>query len=178
MDHHANMKVTHNCVHGVDLELEYFTYEADELTQKDYHAALAIDMILGTDKVKMEKYTYNLKEECIAKYPASPRGSSKLLRLDDKGVVTYYDNFSNSFAQLAQDCHLIFNKSKVMDARLFIGGPSGKEIELMILDLGSVDVNSRCNEIRLDAMIRSSEVKAGDEYVIGSSTITVEEIIG
>jgi pterin-4a-carbinolamine dehydratase len=39
MDHHANMKVAHKCVSGVDLEMELFSYEAKELTHKDFSAA-------------------------------------------------------------------------------------------------------------------------------------------
>jgi pterin-4a-carbinolamine dehydratase len=47
MDHHANMKFTHKCVDGVDLEMEFFTFEAKRITQKDYDAAHAVDMLLS-----------------------------------------------------------------------------------------------------------------------------------
>ena len=76
MDHHANMNFTHKCVHGVDLEFEFFTYEVNEITEKDYDSVKAMDIILSKDtKVEITKYSYSLKEESIAKYPASPRGS-------------------------------------------------------------------------------------------------------
>jgi len=55
MDHHANMKFTHKCVEGVDIEMEFFTYEAKELTEKDYDAAKAVDMVLSKDKIEMSK---------------------------------------------------------------------------------------------------------------------------
>lgn len=45
MDHHANMTFEHKCVNGVDLSLEFFSYEADEITEKDHIAALAINAI-------------------------------------------------------------------------------------------------------------------------------------
>ena len=100
MDHHTNMKFTHKCVNGVDLEMEFFTYEAKQLTEKDYDAAKAVDMFLFKDKIQMSKYSYNLDEKSIALYPASPRGSSKLLKVSSSGEVTRYNNFSSVFASL------------------------------------------------------------------------------
>ena len=164
MDHHANMTFTHKCANGVDLEMEFFTFEAKQITEKDYDAAASVDMMLCKDKVVMTKYSYNLKEDSIAKYPASPRGSSKLLKYDSRGNVTYYDNFSDDFASLAKGCHLVFNDSRVLDARLFVKDSSGSEIELMILDLGSIDVTGKCVDTPLQAMIRADDVQVGDKF--------------
>ena len=98
MDHHANMKFSHKCVGSVDFKMEYFTFETNELTEKDYDAAKAIDLLLLTkDKIQMSKYSYNLNEKSIALYPASPRGSSKLLKVDGTGKVEQYNNFSIVF---------------------------------------------------------------------------------
>ncbi|KAL3933359.1 MAG: hypothetical protein SGBAC_010438 [Bacillariaceae sp.] len=180
MDHHANMQFTHKCVDGVDLELEFFTFEAKQITQKDYDAAEAVDMILSADHVKMSQYSYNLDEKNIAQYPASPRGSSKLLRCDANGNVVYHSNFSKVFASMVEGCHLVFNDSRVLDARLFIKDVSGRKVELMILDLGSIDVAGTCLDTPLQAMIRSSEVKAGDtfEEFKGKGEIEVVEVKG
>jgi len=163
MDHHANMKLTHHCVDGVDLEMEFFTFEAKKITEKDFGAANAIDMVLSEDKVEMSKYSYNLAESSIAKYPANPRGSSKLLKIDSSSNVTYYDNFSDAFAKLSKGAHLVFNDSRVLDARLFLA-VNGAEVELMILDLGSIDVGDSCKSTHLHAMIRLPDVNVGDIF--------------
>mmetsp|Transcript_4068 Transcript_4068/g.9411 ORF Transcript_4068/g.9411 Transcript_4068/m.9411 type:complete len:1141 (-) Transcript_4068:76-3498(-) len=180
MDHHANMQFTHKCVDGVDLELEFFTFEAKQITQKDYDAAQAVDMILSANQVKMSRYSYELDEKSIAQYPASPRGSSKLLRCEANGNVAYHGNFSKSFASMVRGCHLVFNDSRVLDARLFVKDGSGSNVELMILDLGSIDVEGTCVGTPLQAMIRSSEVKAGDVFqeFQGKGEIEVVEVKG
>ena len=164
MDHHANMKFTHACVDGVDVEMELFTYEANSLTEKDYDAARAIDTVADSGCIRMSDYSYTLNDESIAKYPASPRGTSKLLRVTANGSVTHYPNFSEAIVELAKDTHIVFNESRVLDARLFIKGPDGKRSEMMILDMGTTDLSARCDATELHAMIRSDEVKKGDTY--------------
>ena len=111
-------------------------------------------------------YTYNLKLNSIAKYPADPRGSSRLLRVDENGTVSHFANFSDSFQSLVQDAHIIFNESRVANARLsVVGGPgsNGKSIEMMVLDLGSV-ISGRCNGTKLNVMLRSEKVKVDEVY--------------
>ena len=134
-----------------------------------------------TEIIRMSDYSYNLKESSIARYPASPRGSSKLLRVNGLGEVTYYDNFSNVFASLAKDSHLIFNDSRVLDARLYCLDSSQKRIELMILDLGNVDMDAPCNTITLRAMMRTHCLKEGDvftEAMTRTDQIQVVEVHG
>ncbi len=179
MDHHANMKFTHKCVKGVNLEMEFFTYEAKEVTEKDYDAAKAVDMLLSEDKIEMSKYSYNLDEKSIAKYPASPRGSSKLLRVDSSGTVTRYNNFSSVFASLAKDCHIVFNDSRVLNARMFVQ-EGNKNVEVMILDLGAVNIQNKCTDTPLQVMLRKQNVQVGDvfEESKGQGNIEVVEIKG
>jgi S-adenosylmethionine:tRNA-ribosyltransferase-isomerase (queuine synthetase) len=177
MNHHANMKISHRCVDGVDMDLEFFTFEANALTVKDYDAAWVADMIYSGNAIKMSDYSYNLKEESIAKYPASPRGSSKLLHVDGHGRLSYYKNFSESIGSLLKGSHVVFNDSRVLDARLFVDSPSsdGQPIELMLLDLGQVDTTgTSCNEVVLRAMIRSDQVKQGDFFKETSGGVAIE----
>ena len=179
MDHHANMKFTHNCVNGVDLEMEFFTYEAKRITSKDYDAAQVIDMALGKDEIEMERYTYNLREESISKWPANPRGSSKLLKYEGNGNVTYLDNFSESFPSLVEGCHLVFNDSRVLDARLFVTDSTGSKVELMLLDLGSIDVGGCCKDTKIQAMIRTEHVTIGSEFEVrGGGRVEIVEVKG
>ena len=131
-DHHANMKITHKCVDGVDLQLEFFSFEANELTQKDVDAARAIDLVHAGNPIKMSDYSYDLKQDSIALFPAEPRGASKLLRVDSAGKVKYFDHFGKSISSLLDGCHVVFNNSRVLDARLLVELSDGNKVELMV----------------------------------------------
>jgi pterin-4a-carbinolamine dehydratase len=56
MDHHANTSFSHKCVDGVDLDLEFFTFEANGLTGKDYEATRKVNAILESKKVKISDF--------------------------------------------------------------------------------------------------------------------------
>ena len=130
-DHHANMRIVHKCVNGVDLELEFFSFEANELTQKDHDAARAVDLIHNDNPIKISDYSYDLKQDSIALFPAETRGSSKLLRVNGSGKVSYFDHFGSSIPHLLRGCHIVFNNSRVLDARLSVD-INGKHVELMV----------------------------------------------
>lgn len=130
-DHHANMSITHKCVDGVDLELEIFSFEANELTQKDVDAAKAIDLVYTDNPIKMSDYSYDLKHDSIALFPAEHRGGSKLLRVDSAGKVSYFNHFGKSISALLDGCHVVFNNSRVLNARLLVES-EGDTVELMV----------------------------------------------
>lgn len=174
MDHHANMAITHHCVHGVDVDLEFFTYEANALTEKDFDAARAVDLIHTGNRVTMSDYSYKLLDYSIAKHPASPRGSSKLLRVDGNGIASYFDHFAENIPSLMKGCHVVFNESRVLDARLYINDKDKNQVELMILDLGDVDLQTSCSQVTLRAMIRSSTVKEDDLFTLVDGHVQVK----
>lgn len=126
------MRIVHKCVNGVDLELEFFSFEANELTEKDYAAARAIDLVHRGNPIKMSDFSYDLRQESIALFPAEPRGSSRLLRVDSRGKVSYHEHFGNAIPSLLEGCHVVFNNSKVLDARLSVDLKDGKNVELMV----------------------------------------------
>ena len=174
LDHHANMSFSHKCVNGVDLDIEFFTYEASEVTEKDYKAAKMVNTILDEEKINMKDFTYNLKVESIAKYPAEPRGSSRLLRVDSKGIVTHFSNFSDSFLSLAKGAHIIFNQSKVVNARVEVLEPTKNDcLELMILDLGD-SVEEMSNGSHLTVMLRREGIQLGDIFTAKNSQRQVQ----
>jgi len=181
LDHHANMSFSHECVDGVNLELEFFTFEAKAVTAKDYIAAQRVDDIIESEKIKMNDFTYNLKINSIAKYPAEPRGSSRLLRVDADGVVSHFDNFSDSFLSLAKDAHIVFNESKVAKARISVSHNNyGREIEMMILDLGD-SVGEKCEGQLLTVMLRIEGIRPGDTFFdekVGKGKFRVVEVVG
>jgi S-adenosylmethionine:tRNA-ribosyltransferase-isomerase (queuine synthetase) len=128
--------------------------------------------------IQMSDYTYELHDRLIATHPASPRGSSKLLRVNSQGEVSYYSNFSEAFPTLAKGCHIVFNDSRVLDARVFVktttnntsssssssSHANDEKLEMMILDMGNVNIKAPCNETNLTVMLRTDQVKEGDVF--------------
>jgi S-adenosylmethionine:tRNA-ribosyltransferase-isomerase (queuine synthetase) len=112
--------------------MELFSFEAKELTQKDFDAARAIDLIYSGNPINMKDFSYDLKQESIALFPAEPRGSSKLLRVNSNGQVSNFDHFGNNIVSLLDGCHIVFNDSRVLDARLTVDLGNGNKVELMV----------------------------------------------
>lgn len=126
------MNITHRCVNGVDLEMTFSSFLAKELTKKDFDAARAIDRIHHDNPITMSNFGYELKQESIALFPAQPRGSSKLLRVDSNGEVSYFSHFGCAIPRLLDGCHIVFNNSRVLDARLLVRLVTGGTVELMV----------------------------------------------
>jgi len=190
MDHHANVTIRHECADGVNVSLEYFTYEVGTITEKDYGAAKVADFLYtgddsNTGSICMEDFSYHLEAESIAAYPANPRGSTKLLRVDEQGRVTYHPHFEQAIVSLLEGKHVVFNESRVLDGRLFVKNGAGtrkeeEPVELMILDLGNVDLQGSCKETTLRAMLRLKDVQPGDTFTLttGDVEVTVAQVEG
>lgn len=129
---------------------------------------MTVDTSAPEHMIRMSDYAYQLNEESIARYPPNPRGSSKLLRVDGRGQFSYFGNFSRVFSQLTSGAHIVFNDSRVLDARLFISrsGTEEERMELMLLDLGSVDVSAPCHKTTLRAMIRTETLNQSDVFTV------------
>ncbi|RYU97715.1 S-adenosylmethionine:tRNA ribosyltransferase-isomerase [Emticicia agri] len=80
----------------------------------------------------LEKYTYYLPDERIARFPVEPRDISKLLVY--KASEIGEDRFYNLINHLPQASFLIFNNTKVIPARLFFQKASGAIIEIFLLN--------------------------------------------
>lgn len=82
--------------------------------------------------ISIEDYSYHLPQENIAIYPLSKRDESKLLIYNNNDIkVSQYKNISQ---YLPQDCSLIFNNTKVVEARLYFKKETGGEIEIFCLE--------------------------------------------
>ena len=77
-------------------------------------------------------YTYSLPEERIAKYPLPERDASKLLVYKD-GTITE-SVYRELASHLPADALLIFNNTKVVEARLLFTKSTGGNIELFCLE--------------------------------------------
>lgn len=90
--------------------------------------------------LKIADFTYNLPEEKIAKYPLEARDSSKLLVYKNGDVSETV--FSHLASILPPNSLLVFNNSKVIEARLLFKKESGGTIEIFVLEPYKIDVTT------------------------------------
>lgn len=89
-------------------------------------------MKINPAEILINDYTYELPAEKIAQFPLKERDSSKLL-VYNKGEISQ-DTFRNITEIIPESSLLIFNDTKVINARLKFMNPAGKEIEIFTLE--------------------------------------------
>lgn len=82
--------------------------------------------------INIQNYNYKLPEEKIAKYPLKNRENSKLL-IYDKGEISH-SNFNNILDYVNKNDFLVFNNTKVIQARLNFKKETGANIEVFCLE--------------------------------------------
>ncbi len=82
--------------------------------------------------IRLENFKYDLPESGIARYPLADRSASKLLLY--KGGTISHDRFSHLPEHLPGDPWLVFNNTRVIQARLRFRKESGARIEIFCLE--------------------------------------------
>ena len=90
--------------------------------------------------MKTEDFDYHLPEELIAKYPAVPRHSARLMVLERKTQTIKHDTFWNLPDYLEEGDLLVFNNTKVIPARLYGRKPTGGRVEIVLTDYVKPDL--------------------------------------
>lgn len=85
-----------------------------------------------TQDIEIDDYAYELPDERIAKFPVTPRDSSRLL-VYDNGVQGSY-RFADLPGLLPDDVMLVFNNTRVIQARLRFRKETGALIEVFCLE--------------------------------------------
>lgn len=88
-----------------------------------------------TKHIHIKDFNYDLPDERIAKYPVSPRDHSKLLVYE--GGEISQDIFYNLPKHLPSGALMIFNNTKVIQARLFFHKDTGARIEVFLMEPAS-----------------------------------------
>ena len=83
-------------------------------------------------QLTIKDFTYELPDERIAKYPLADRDQSKLLIWKNQTISE--DTYSNLSDHLPADSLLIFNNTKVVEARLLFEKSNGGKIEIFCLE--------------------------------------------
>lgn len=84
------------------------------------------------EQIDIREYQYELPENRIALFPVSPRDTSKLLKFENGGISHHV--FKNIAELLPEDSMLVFNQTRVIQARLFLKKQTGADIELLLLE--------------------------------------------
>lgn len=83
--------------------------------------------------IHIADFVYDLPDELIAKHPLAQRDSCRLLAADSKGIIG--DGiFTDLPAMLPEDAMLVYNNTRVVNARLFFRKQSGAVIEIFCLE--------------------------------------------
>jgi S-adenosylmethionine:tRNA ribosyltransferase-isomerase len=82
--------------------------------------------------ISIHDYTYSLTEERIAKYPLAERDASKLLIYKEGEIAE--DSYKNITHHIPESSLLIFNNTKVVEARLLFQKLTGGVIEIFCLE--------------------------------------------
>jgi len=80
----------------------------------------------------IKDFSYDLPEERIAKYPLTQRDESKLLVYRNEAIVE--DFYKNIATYLPEQTMLVFNNTKVIQARLHFENSTGARIEIFCLE--------------------------------------------
>ena len=82
--------------------------------------------------IKIKDYSYSLPDERIAKYPIARRDQSKLL-IYNKGEISH-TVFSNIASLLPEHGLMVFNNTRVIQARMHFRKETGALIEVFLLE--------------------------------------------
>ncbi len=83
-------------------------------------------------KINIEDFKYNLPDNKIAYYPPKHRDYSKLLIYNNKNIENV--KFNKIVEYLPEDSLMVFNDTKVVQARLLFNKPTGAGIEIFCLE--------------------------------------------
>ena len=89
---------------------------------------------MNPKKISIIDYTYSLPEERIANYPLAERDASKLLIYRDGNISE--DVYKNISSHLPEKSLMVFNNTRVVEARILFKKSTGAQIEIFCLEPG------------------------------------------
>ncbi len=90
------------------------------------------EMSTKTQEIRIEEFDYPLPDERIAKFPLQKRDESKLLLYRNGGISETI--FKHIPEYLPKDALMVFNNTRVIQARLLFQKPTGARIEVFCLE--------------------------------------------
>lgn len=120
----------------------------------------------------MDLYSYSLPENRIARKPASPRDSSKLLIYKTQSNEVILDRFIHLAKYLPPESFLVMNETRVVPARIFTKKTDGTELEMILLP-SEVDYKAKTIKGTANKRLRCSQriiLKKGYELEVVEDT--------
>ena len=87
---------------------------------------------MNPGEIFIKDFTYELPEEKIARFPLARRDASKLLIYRDKQIAE--DGYNRVADHISPGSLLVFNDTKVLEARILFRKPTGAGIEIFCLE--------------------------------------------
>ncbi len=84
------------------------------------------------DLLKVESYDYHLPSHLIAKEPIEPADEAKLLVYERESGRITHTVFKHLLDFIPQGCHIVFNDTRVIKARIFGKKESGGKVEVLL----------------------------------------------
>lgn len=97
-----------------------------------YFSDKLITVVMHPKELAISDYTYVLPDEKIAAFPLANRDASKLLVYKENIIAE--DTYQNIAAYLPENSLLVFNNTKVIQARILFQKPTGGVIEIFCLE--------------------------------------------
>lgn len=103
----------------------------------------------------LASYDYSFPQELIAKVPASPRDSARLLIYDRKNESIRFDTFANLPDYLPPEAVLVFNRTKVIPAKLTLKKITGGHVSALLLSVQPESIT----------VLASSSIRHGEKLI-------------
>lgn len=111
--------------------------------------------------MKVSDYHFDLPESLIAAYPTAERTASRLLSLDGESGALEHLMFNDILTLVEPGDLMVFNNTRVIQARLYGQKSSGGKVEILVERL--------LNETEVLAHVKASKSpKAGSEIILGT----------
>lgn len=120
----------------VPLDIDVIMYGNEVIRQRDferYYFTKGFKQLMDPRNIEIQNYIYTLPDDRIARHPLADRDSCRLLVADRNGVIA-----DSKFDQIADflphDTLLVYNNTRVINARVRFTKPSGGIVEVFCLE--------------------------------------------
>jgi len=124
------------------------------------------------DSVRLDDFDYPLPPELVAQHPPARRGESRLLRLDGPSGRLEDRTFNGLPGLIAPGDVVVFNDTRVINARLFAAKPTGGHVEMLVERV--LDDHHALVQMRASKPVRPGTVLQAD----GGARVTVLDRLG
>lgn len=130
-------------------------------------------------EINIKDFGYDLPKNRIAEFPLEDRAASKLLLANRESKKIEEKKFRDITKLLGKEHHLVFNQTKVMNARIFAKKESGGAAEVLLLNPVSpsndpqITLNAK-NTVKWKCMIGGKKILPGTSLHSLDNTVEIK----